>query len=39
MVILISAHLPAGHWLLHGHTPVSVTEASLLRDNACGTPY
>jgi len=38
MVILISAHLPAG-WLLHGHTPVSVTEASLLRDNACGTPY
>jgi len=39
MVILISTHLPAGHWLLHGRTPVSVTEDSLLRDHACGTPY
>jgi len=33
MVVLISAHLPTGR------APVSVTEASLLRDLACGTPY
>jgi len=39
MVVLISADLPTGHWLFYGRAPVLPTEASLLRDHACRTPY
>jgi len=36
MVVVLSAHLPTGHSLFHGHVAVQATEALLLRDHACG---
>ena len=37
MVVVLSAHLPTGHSLFHGHAAVLATEALLLPDHKCGT--
>jgi len=39
MVVVLSAHLPTGHSLFHGHAAVMATEALLLQDHTCGTVY
>jgi len=39
MVVVISAHRPTEHSLLHAHVPLSVKEALLSEDCACGTAY
>jgi len=39
MVVVLSAHLPTGHSLFHGHAAVLATEALLLQDHACGIVY